>query len=115
MAEEVNTHLTTKEVEEGERQDKKTKFRARNKWIIEQRKGRDNYTCQVCNFCLTINGIRIIDCHHQEPLSTGDDARITKEDDLVCLCPTCHRIAHTRNPPLTVMEIQDARHAVGLP
>ena len=106
--------FSEKEVEEGERRDKTAKFRDRNKWIIEQRKRRDNDTCQACNFRLTINGVRIIDCHHHEPLSTGEDARITKEDDLVCLCPTCHRIAHTSRPPLTVDKIQAARRSAGL-
>jgi len=99
--------LNETEVEEGERQDKRTKFRKRNKKIIEDRKYHDTHTCQACGFSLTVNNVHVIDCHHLNPLSESDDSRVTKNEDLVCLCPTCHRIAHTRRrPPLSVEEIQ---------
>jgi hypothetical protein len=104
---EINTRLSEAEVEEGERQDKRAKFRIRNKSIIERRKYRDNHTCQACGFSLTVNHVRVIDCHHLNPLGSSETASITKVEDLVCLCPTCHRIAHTRKPPLTVDEIRN--------
>jgi 5-methylcytosine-specific restriction protein A len=36
-------------------------------------------------------------------------ARITKVSDLICLCPTCHRIAHTKAYPLSVKKIRQCR------
>jgi hypothetical protein len=102
--------LTDDEVEEGYNQDRLASFRKRNAQKIMERKEQDNYTCQACNFRLNVNGIFIIDCHHKNPLSTG--ARITKIDDLICLCPSCHRIAHSRKPPLSLDEVRAARQAI---
>jgi predicted HNH restriction endonuclease len=35
------------------------------------------------------------------------EATVTSVDDLVCLCPTCHRIAHTRRDrPLSLDEVK---------
>ena len=77
---------------------------ARNQALVKQCKDRDNYTCQACRFRLKVNGRYIIECHHKNPIGAGGE-RETALDDLVCLCPVCHRIAHTAKNPLTVAEI----------
>lgn len=92
--------------EEGYKQDRTVKFRSRNAWLIARRKKLDDYTCQVCNFRLEVNGRFVIDCHHTNPLSLFDEVKVTRIEHLVCLCPTCHRIAHTRRYPLSVKEIK---------
>jgi hypothetical protein len=101
------------EAEEGYAQDQKKTFRSRNSQIIEERKKRDNYTCTVCHFRMKVNGTFIIDCHHLYPLHGGE--RVTQIDDLVSLCPSCHRIAHSKKSPLAVSEIRAHRKAAGLP
>jgi hypothetical protein len=100
------------EAEEGYRGDRTTTFLSRNASIIVRRKERDGQRCQVCEFRVEVHGKYIIDCHHKYPL-TG--VVVTRLDDLVCLCPSCHRIAHTRKSPLTLDEIRSVRHAAGLP
>jgi 5-methylcytosine-specific restriction protein A len=41
----------------------------------------------------------VIEVHHIQPLSLGDGPRpYNPEIDLIPLCPTCHRAAHTRRP-----------------
>lgn len=70
-------------------------------------KKRDKYTCQACSFYLKVGKRYVIDCHHLYPLALG--RRETRLDDLASLCPTCHRIAHTRDIPLTINEIQSVR------
>lgn len=77
----------------------------RNQNIVLKRKEFDKNTCQVCGFFQKIDDGFIIDCHHLKPLSQNE-IRITSIDDLICLCPNCHRIAHTKNPPLTIEEIK---------
>ncbi|HAV1516306.1 TPA: hypothetical protein JG821_004609, partial [Vibrio parahaemolyticus] len=77
--------------------------RKRDQQLVKQRKELDNYTCQVCDFSLTIEGKSIIECHHLLPLNFGE--RETKIEDLVCLCPTCHRIAHLRKEPLILTKL----------
>ncbi len=83
--------------------------KSRNSNLVSQRKKIDNYTCQACGFFLQIGEHKyIIDVHHINPLGKSSDIVITKLDELVCLCPNCHRIAHTRNvKPLTVLEIKE--------
>ncbi len=101
------------EAEEGYTQDQTKLFRSRNKSMIAKRKKLDNYMCQSCNFRVSLDGISfIIDCHHKYPLYEGE--RVTTVNDLVCLCPTCHRIAHSRKYPLSVKEIQATRQAARL-
>lgn len=90
---------------EGYQSDKKYLRAARNREIVERRKEKDKYTCKACEFRLQINGKFIIECHHTIPLADAGE-RVTNIDALVCLCPTCHRIAHTRKPPYSIKELR---------
>lgn len=96
--------LDSDSAQEGYLQDRTLLSRKRDQKLVKQRKELDNFTCQVCDFSLTIEGKSIIECHHMFPLSFGE--RETKIEDLVCLCPTCHRIAHLRKEPLNIDEIK---------
>jgi 5-methylcytosine-specific restriction enzyme A len=91
---------------EGYTSDKTYLLTIRNQKIVESRKRKDCYTCQVCNFKLKVNGKFIIECHHLNPIG-GGTARVTNINDLICLCPTCHRIVHTRIPPYSLNEVKD--------
>lgn len=88
---------------EGQISESKVLGRKRNRAVVDQRKIIDHYTCQACNFCIQVNGRYVIECHHKFPLR-GET--ITSSDDLVCLCPTCHRIAHRKAEPYTATEIK---------
>lgn len=50
----------------------------------------------------------VIEVHHIQPLSLADGPRpYDPETDLIPLCPTCHRAAHTRRPvPLSPDELR---------
>lgn len=81
---------------------------SRNANLARKRKEFDNYQCQACSFRLEVNGKWIIEVHHLNPLnSTGKI--VNSLDELVSLCPTCHRIAHTRNVPYEISEIKKLR------
>jgi 5-methylcytosine-specific restriction protein A len=82
----------------------------RNRGIVEQRKKVDNYTCQACGFHALVNGRFVVECHHKFPLR---EETITELDHLVCLCPTCHRIAHRRTEPYSVKEIRAHLRSAG--
>ncbi|MGG1946825.1 HNH endonuclease [Trinickia sp. NRRL B-1857] len=101
--------LTETQVEEGYREDREVRFLSRNKKIIADAKKRDNFKCRACGFFLEVDGKPIIDCHHTIPLSHASGVRVTRLRDLVCLCPTCHRVAHTRAYPLSIDEIRKRR------
>lgn len=81
--------------------------RSRDPRLVEERKILDDYTCQVCEFRLeTETGKFVIDVHHLHPLGNMKSVSITSIDDLVCLCPNCHRIAHSdKLTPLTLPQI----------
>ena len=93
-------------------EDRESVFTKRNAAAIRAAKKRDKYTCQACGFKLTANGKNIIDCHHTIPMSHFNGRRRAKLSDLVCLCPTCHRIAHSKPYPLNVPAIQKARNQI---
>lgn len=103
--------IDDEEALEGYRQDRTTAFLTRNRSLIKLCKERDDYRCQSCKFKLEAAGKFVIECHHLNPLSSNG-ARITRLEELVCLCPTCHRIAHTRKIPFTVSEIRRLINAV---
>lgn len=100
-------NVSATDAEEGYEQDRTVTFRKRNAQLIKACKVRDDYTCQACYFRLQANGNFVIDCHHKNPLLRGE--RVTSIDDLICLCPTCHRVAHVRRPPLSVDEVREMR------
>jgi len=105
------------EVEEGQRYLAEAKRLRRNVELVEKRKSIDKYTCQACGYLMKVESKYIIDCHHLEPISLTNGERITTIDDLTTLCPNCHRIAHARKPPLTLIEIKKCqqKHPVDAP
>lgn len=80
--------------------------RSRNREMANKRKKMDDYTCQACRLRLVVNGRFIVDCHHKDRLSKDDVERQTTLKSLITLCPTCHRVAHTRLKPLSLKEIK---------
>ena len=95
---------------EGYEIDRKLITHARNSNLVTACKARNNYKCEACGFKLELHGKYVIECHHINPVAISGEREVSI-NELVCLCPTCHRIAHTRKEPLTVPEI---RHARGL-
>lgn len=76
----------------------------RNASIVLRCKERDNYSCRACGLSLRVNGRSIVECHHLVPIASEGE-RVTILDELICLCPTCHRVAHTSSPPLRLEKI----------
>jgi Rad3-related DNA helicase len=46
----------------------------------------------------------LIDIHHLDPIAEGE--RRTKLEDVIPLCANCHRMAHTKKPPLSLDELK---------
>ncbi len=79
--------------EENERKEIRILSRKRNSKIVTRRKEIDKYTCQNPKCAFQYQN-KITEAHHLTPLYTTDELIITSVDDLVTLCPTCHRLAH---------------------
>lgn len=99
--------LENKSSIEGYLNDRKYLSTARNRPIVEKRKRLDDFRCQSCGFKLKINKHFIIECHHKIPFSSSQKKRVTRIEDLICLCPTCHRIAHIQKPPFSIEKIKN--------
>lgn len=100
--------LDSLKAREGYEFDTKVLLRTRNAALAATRKAQDNYTCQACGFRLQVGKSFVIEAHHLEPLSASGE-RDTEIEMLTSLCPTCHRIAHLRSRPYTVLEIRILR------
>lgn len=68
-------------------------------------------SCAACDTdffaLLGMKATRVIECHHQLPLSHEDHTGETDPYDLVLLCANCHRIAHTDDKLLRVEALRD--------
>jgi hypothetical protein len=51
-------------------------------------------------------GERCIEAHHTIPIEELQPDSITRVDDMAMVCASCHRIIHSRNPCLTITEVQ---------
>jgi predicted HNH restriction endonuclease len=58
--------------------------------------------CYSCGFAPASS--HLIDIHHLDPIAEGE--RETKFEDLIPLCPTCHRQAHSQRPPMQIEDLK---------
>lgn len=84
---------------EGLLQERKILTRSRNRLLADSCKERDNHTCRACGFSTEIHGRSVVECHHTVPLHESD-VNVTDLNDLITLCPTCHRLVHLQTPPM---------------
>jgi len=84
----------------------------RKRKLDDLRREPSGIRCQACELVIedvygTPEG-QVYECHHLLPLhATGE--RITTLEDVVLLCPTCHRAAHRTRPWPTLAEMR-TRH-----
>jgi rubredoxin len=81
-------------------------IKARHQGLVQACKKRDNHQCQACGFRFEIEGKFVIECHHTKPMADYGEREVSVSE-LVCLCPTCHRVAHTRKTPFTAQEVRE--------
>lgn len=95
---------------EGLKQEVARWITGRDPIIAQEKKLQDDYVCAACGFRLVSDEIPVIQCHHSNPLEEG--MRKTELSNLVCLCPTCHAIAHIGRPPHDIAEIRKIRKKI---
>jgi len=97
------------EVTEGQLLRAEAAFRKRNRTIIAAKKAVSDGTCESC-------GMRFLDrygvpdlclvAHHKKPIGQRRRASKTTIDDIALVCPNCHAVAHTSEPPLLIAAIR---------
>jgi 5-methylcytosine-specific restriction enzyme A len=85
-------------------------FRYRNRSLIEKKKQQSDGRCSVCTlrFSERYKGIDK-DCliaHHVSPIGKRKKATRTTLADIDLLCPNCHTVVHTEDPPLAGDELR---------
>lgn len=86
--------------------------RQRNRNLVEDAKAQfraqhGHLYCEGCGFSFQdVYGVEYIEAHHIEQMASLDGERETAISDLVMLCSNCHRMVHTRTPPLTLEELR---------
>jgi predicted HNH restriction endonuclease len=69
------------------------------------------YNCVVCGINLKARyaglPIEVIHVHHEEPLSQSDGERgFDPVATMKPVCPNCHAVIHSRNPPYPISEVK---------
>ena len=88
----VQTYFT-----EGEKYISEVIRRKRDRALVRHRLEMDNFKCQNCGFPSNINSeipldSILVEVHHLNPIQDGE--RETKIEDLISLCPNCHKLIH---------------------
>jgi uncharacterized protein YjbI with pentapeptide repeats len=85
-------------------------FRRRNRALIEAKKANSDGRCEVCGFCFEKQYSAISrDClvaHHISPIAHRSGPSKTSLDDIALLCPNCHAVAHTQDPPIPLEDLR---------
>lgn len=72
---------------------------------------RYGFACRVCEMSFNQQygeiGDGFIHVHHLRPLSTiGEDYAVDPIEDLCPICPNCHAMLHSQNPPLSIDDLK---------
>lgn len=91
------------------------KYKERNRNIVKKKK--ETYlkkhgilNCEICGFNFVSVygnlGKDFIECHHIKELANLETETITKLEDLLLVCPNCHKMLHRRLGSITVEELK---------
>ena len=60
-----------------------------------------------CLMGLSINIIYLSYIHHLEKISSKGEGLVDPIEDLVPVCPNCHAMLHSNDPPITPEELKE--------
>lgn len=104
------------EYEEGNEKLSLHRYCERNSKAVKDKKNdalsTGHLRCEACGvdyiaIFSEMEALRVVECHHRKPLSGLKFSGITKHSELALLCANCHRLAHSKNPPLSVKQVRD--------
>jgi hypothetical protein len=101
--------------EEGSRHLRMHNAIERNQKLISAfQRGLQSFACTICAFDFEAEygniGIGFIECHHTRPVSEmNPDGDTTSVDELIAVCPNCHRMLHKQKPLVAAAELRIMR------
>ena len=109
------TQPKTKTFEEGSRRLRMHNAIERNPRLISAfKRSLQSFACTICAFDFEAEygeiGRGFIECHHTRPVSEMDpDGDITSVDELIAVCPNCHRMLHKQKPLIAAKALRKMR------
>jgi predicted HNH restriction endonuclease len=93
--------------EEGELVHAYISFRRRNRTLVEAKRAQcASKPCEACGFSFTSRYGGSIgelqEVHHRNPIAEREGVTVTTLEDLVWICPNCHRALHSTRPAMSV-------------
>lgn len=94
------------------------RYRERNSSAARKKKeealAAGHLVCEGCNIdYLKLfhrdEAMLIVECHHTIPICSIKFNGTTKKSTLVLLCANCHRLAHSKNPILSIKKVIEIR------
>lgn len=81
--------------QEGERRYVTHLMAERSQAVVLAAKNANSWVCEICEIDFQKKyGVAYIEAHHKTPISTYSDKHSIHPDDLVLLCPNCHKAVH---------------------
>jgi hypothetical protein len=112
----VPPRLEVQEALEGKAYRAEVTFRRRNRALIAAKKAQSDGRCEACGFSFEERyGVVGRDClvaHHLNPMAHRFAPSETSLDDLALLCPNCHAVTHTQDPPIPLDELREVLQTV---
>jgi predicted HNH restriction endonuclease len=108
---------------EGEKKERMHMRRERNRKLVHLAKSQfiakhGRLFCEACGFnahsSYGIDPDKLIEAHHKVAVSELEAGSYTRVEDLLMLCPNCHRAVHHRRPWLSMDELLALIRAGGL-
>lgn len=112
----IDDDENTPTVKEGSIVYKLHKYKERNQSIIRKKKEQylkihSKLSCEICSFdfykAYGEIGYGFIECHHIKALSELDGETLTKLEDLILVCPNCHRMLHRNIGVITIEKLKE--------
>lgn len=97
---------------EGQIVSRTIKQRRRSRTLVKDAKQRfldrhGRLFCEACGFDFgDFYGMDYIEAHHTRAIADYDEDDETLVEDLAMLCANCHRMIHSKTPPLTIEELK---------
>jgi len=109
----IEIHEDEQAYSEGRSVTRTVRQRQRSRSLVKDAKERflakhGRLYCEVCGFDYgSFYGIDYIEAHHKRAIADYDEDDETMIEDLAMLCANCHRMIHSRTPPLTIDELKN--------
>lgn len=100
------------EAKEGQIYLASVRFRRRNRTLVEAKRAKcaAKMRCELCGFSFKNRygpSVReVLEVHHRQPVAETKGVIVSTIDDLILLCPNCHRVLHSVAPAMTVKHLK---------